>query len=164
MAKQFRQPPAIIADLRLLHPLAREPFQKMLDELERAFEAGATNTDFIPFETYRSPERQIELYRQQPPVTKVREWGSAHQFGLAVDFVANDDDPWDDDHDWAFLKKVAEKHGLTVPISWDLGHVEHPLYRQKYHFDYPKAPPKPVKAAMPLFQDEDEDEPYDPDR
>lgn len=124
--------PAITASLQYLHPIAVRQFQELADDLAKAHEAGATKTLFVPFESYRSPMRQDELYRQKPPVTKARAWYSAHQYGLAVDFVAFDDEPWGDDHDWEFLKARAEAHGLTVPIKWDRVHVEHPKFKQMF--------------------------------
>lgn len=124
--------PAVQASMQYLHPLAARQFVELHDELTRAFEAGQTKTLFVPFETYRSPMRQDELYKQKPPVTKSRAWYSAHQYGLAVDFVAHDAEPWGDEHDWDFLKATAERHGLLMPIKWDRVHVEHPLFRKLF--------------------------------
>lgn len=121
--------PAIQASLQYLHPKAQEAFRALGDDLAKAHEAGATKTLFIPFETYRSPMRQEELFKQKPPVTKARPWYSAHNYGLAVDYVAFDDEPWGDHHDWQFLEDRAKAHGLTRPIRWDLGHIEHPLFK-----------------------------------
>lgn len=123
-----KEKPAIVASLQYLHPKALRQFQELADDLAKAHEAGAVSCLFIPFETFRSPMRQEELYRQRPPVTKTRAWHSSHQYGLAVDFVAFDDEPWGDHHPWDFLKERAEAHGLEVPIKWDRGHVQHPFF------------------------------------
>lgn len=119
----------ICRDLKLLHPRCRISFIELARYLENSWSEKRTLTRFKPFETYRSPERQGEL-RMKGGVTQAGPFESAHQFGLAVDFVPWDGEVWNWDgrHDWAFLEKAAESYGLTVPISWDKVHVEHPLW------------------------------------
>lgn len=53
---------------------------------------GARGVAVLILETYRSPERQEELYQHGrtapgPIVTRARAWESAHQFRIAVDAV-----------------------------------------------------------------------------
>ena len=74
-------------DMTLLHPIAANAFQELAIDLQNQFEAGSTPTPFRAFEGYRSPSRQLALLQAVPPVTKARPWRSAHQYGLAVDFV-----------------------------------------------------------------------------
>jgi len=94
----------------------------------------------------RSPERQDELFIKGR--TKARPWQSAHQYGLAADFVpyiTNQEAldlgdmvgekvltgwSWHESHDWPFLRQRAEKHGLSVPIAWDKCHVEYNDFRE----------------------------------
>lgn len=119
-----------------LHPAARDAFTELAIDLQAQFEKGTTKTSFRLFEGYRSPIRQNYLFNQEPKVTHARAWESAHNFGLACDFVAyiyvggQWQWSWDDAEDWPFLKKRAEIFGLTVPITWDRGHVEHPKWRR----------------------------------
>lgn len=113
-----------------LHPIARPKFKSLISLLGEAYRRGDTKTLFEPFTGYRPPERQAELYNQHPRVTYVRAWRSAHQYGLAVDFIAHDDMPWDDAHDWEFLKITAVSVGLLRPISWDKGHIIHPAWNE----------------------------------
>lgn len=121
------------SDILSLHPVMREPVSLMIKDLEKAFTSGATLSNFKLFETYRSPSRQDKVFKDG--ASKARAWQSAHQFGLAADFAAvtvTGSWNWDDAHDWNFLRQIAMKHGLRVPIAWDKGHVEHP------DFDYMK--------------------------
>lgn len=123
-------------DIRNLHPAARDAFSELAVDLSNQFERKATRTAFRLFEGYRSPARQNYLFNQTPQVTKAHAWTSAHNYGLACDFVAwvFEDGvwqwSWESHHDWAFLKQRAAIFGLTVPITWDIGHVEHPAWKE----------------------------------
>lgn len=120
-----------------LHPKARQHFQMMEIRLAEAFEAGATKTLFKPFEGYRPPERQLVLLTRK--TTKAGPWQSAHNYGLAVDFVAkssrletgavhNHGWSWADHHDWDCVREVATNLGLQNTLKWDRPHVEHPIW------------------------------------
>lgn len=117
-------------DLTFLHPVAFTQFTNLAMHLSDAYSKGDTRTHFRPFEGYRSPARQAHLMNQHPPVTKAGMWESAHQFGLAVDFVAFDGFQWswNDREDWLFLQRSARTFGLHVPIAWDKAHVQHPAW------------------------------------
>lgn len=99
--------------------------QRLQEYLRKGFKGGATLTPFEIFETYRTPERQDEVYKAKN--SQVRAWGSAHQLGLAVDFAVRHGTvwSWDDHADWNYLKQAAIFHGLDIPIAWDKGHVQH---------------------------------------
>jgi hypothetical protein len=128
----------VIRDMEYLHPRVRTTFKVLARELREAHEARTTQTLFLPFETYRTPERQAQLKAQSKMVTAAGPWSSAHQFGLAVDFVPFVDGKWSwaDGHDYRFLRAAAERLGLKNGFSWgDLVHVEHPVFES-------------VKAAM----------------
>lgn len=122
-------------DLRNLHPIAFDAFSELAIDLTEQVERGNTDTVFRVFEGYRSPMRQRFLYEQEPRVTQANAWQSAHNFGLAVDFVPwvfKDGQhvwSWADEHPWDFLKERAKIFGLHVPIAWDRGHVEHQAWR-----------------------------------
>lgn len=136
----------IIRDVRLLHPQLRRAASEMQKSLTRKYEAGLTKTNFQIFETFRSPGRQMDLLSKG--ATKAGAYASAHQFGLAVDFVphlsASEAEAlaekigervlpgwnWHSSNDYKTLAVTALDHGLVVPIAWDMVHVEHPKWRE----------------------------------
>lgn len=107
-------------DLALVHPKCRDRFEALADNLVRA------KLPFRVFETYRSPIRQNFLRSQEPAVTKAFAWESAHQYGLAVDFVGFIDGmwSWDAGLPWGSLARLAQQYNLVAPVTWDKGHVE----------------------------------------
>lgn len=112
-----------IADL---HPSMRIPVGNLLGEIMKA------GLPFMLFEGYRSPERQEELYKQEPSVTNARAWESAHQFGLAIDIVGWKDGKWSWDQDlpWDQLHKLAKKCKLDVPMPlYDKPHIQSPAWQ-----------------------------------
>ena len=123
------------AGWELLHPKARDSFEGLSESLTRAYESGQTQTLFKVFETFRGPLRQLDLFAKG--TTKARAWQSAHNYGLAVDFVpfvplstnrAVGEWSWASHHDYEFLATRASVFGLVVPISWDPCHVESPIW------------------------------------
>lgn len=117
-----------------LHPLMRVAVNKFegdllyLDLLATGGKAG-----FKLFEGYRSPQRQDELLRTQPKVTKAAGWQSAHQFGLAVDYVWwHPEGGWTWDENvvpWDLLDMaVRSQERLVRPITWDRPHVQHTAF------------------------------------
>ena len=117
-----------------LHPVCRGAFALLQVRLLAAYEAGGIRNRFMMFTGYRSPSEQDGLYAQGrtrvgAKVTNAPAWTSAHQFGLAVDFVPHDPGRgwhWDDDADWKGLKALAHDRGLKNDLSWDRPHVWHP--------------------------------------
>ena len=109
-----------------------------------AHQTGRTKTRFEIFETYRTPMRQRDLIKKG--VSKAGPFQSAHQFGLAADFVPHLSPEeahrlsdltgervfpgwnWHSSHDYRFLATSAQLFKLTVPIAWDPCHVEHPNF------------------------------------
>ena len=105
----------------------------MSDRLEQAYRSGASPTLFKPFEGYRDPQQQLALVKRG--VSKARPWQSAHNYGLAVDYVALSDPKslsswsWDNGHDWDGLRVVATNLGLICEvIEWDRPHVVSPIW------------------------------------
>lgn len=124
-----------------LHAEVRGVFSALAEDLALAYQADKTEFLLEPFEGLRSPDRQAHLLTEG--TTKVGPWKSAHQYGLAVDFVPRRIIAYDDgttrrdwywppiEHDdWQALAELAAHHGLTTPIQWDPGHVEHPFWKQ----------------------------------
>lgn len=112
-----------------LHPICRRQFEQLAAALQAGFHAKETETLFHPFEGFRTPLRQRRLFEQEPRVTQANAWQSAHNYGMAVDFVPKttaNEWSWTGAHDWTYLRKQAEEFGLIAPIPWDLAHIEHP--------------------------------------
>ena len=76
-----------------LHPKARPTFMGLAAVLKDQYEAKQIKTLFLPFEGYRSPERQNYLFHVMK-TTKARAFQSAHNYGLAVDFVPWENGKW----------------------------------------------------------------------
>lgn len=132
--------PSKVDPLKHLDPLASAAFRRLTNDLEAAWKEGKTPTLFKPYGGYRSPAQQEEMLLIEPKVTNAGPFQSAHQYGLAVDYAAWEDEvfSWNDQHDWAFLETCANANGLSVPIPWDKGHVEHPMFKEilrlkRYH-------------------------------
>lgn len=117
----------ILRSIDLIHPIAQKAFITLQHALDVERQMGRL-PQIAMFETYRSPERQNELFRRKK--TKARAFESAHQFGLAVDFV-----PLTDGGDWKWegwdpivpsrLHELCTGLNLHAPIVWDPFHIEH---------------------------------------
>lgn len=126
-------------DVINLHPIMRRPVGRMITILKNQPFKGEDDAEYIfaLFEGYRSPERQDEILKTTKN-TKARSWQSAHQYGLAADFAAfrtgelpaavTNRWSWPDKAPWGIVKHTAEECGLSRPIPWDKGHVEHPAF------------------------------------
>lgn len=124
-------PETDLSVMHTLHPRVRDTFISLARSLIAQWEAGLTKTQFRPFEAYRSPIAQRQLYAKRPKVTNADAWQSPHQYGLAVDFVPIDDKgrwSWASEHDWPFLWKLAANYGLRHIGQWDKAHIESPLW------------------------------------
>lgn len=115
----------------LLHPKVVGSFIIMTTRLIEAHENKHLSALYLPFEGYRSPLEQVSLMKRG--VSKAAPWQSAHNYGMAVDFVG-----WSlprgwfwepaDHPDWKVIAEIATGLGLGRPIAWDKPHVEHPLW------------------------------------
>lgn len=134
-----------IATITSLHPKFRPIATGIYEDLKRLHQAGKMEFAFEVFETLRLPARQEDAFARK--TSKARAWESAHNVGLAADFVpyltaaqarkytAKGSSPlpgwyWPavDHPDWITLADIAEiKYGMQT-ISWDRPHVEHPLF------------------------------------
>lgn len=144
-----------VIDWNHIHPKARTQFMQFSDFLLAEVLRGDAPYWFRAFEGYRSPARQQQLYDQKRAdgsrVTKARPFESAHQYGLAVDFVPfivrlpteprEDLDSaegawrWDvEDSAWDWFDQAVHKHDLYRPITWDRPHVEHRLWRLSHTY------------------------------
>ena len=119
-------------DWNLIHPVARGQFIALANDLAEGHHLGIYKTLILPFEGWRSPVDQQKAFDKK--VSKARPWQSAHQYGLAVDFVPKINGKWvwgmaSDPH-WADLRKAATARGLRNVIDWDRPHVEHPVWME----------------------------------
>lgn len=132
----------IHSDIALLNPAFGRVVKRLHDYLIDAHETGRTKTRFEIFETFRTPMRQNDLFKKG--VSKAGPFESAHQMGLAVDFVPylSPDEArvlsettgervfpgwnWHSSHDYSFLATAAQHFKLARPLTWDLVHIEHP--------------------------------------
>lgn len=105
-----------IADLNLLEPITRDAVHAILSD------AAAMGHQMMIFETYRSQNRQEDLYDQG--VTQLYRVG-VHHYGLACDIVKVVDGEPSWDGSFGFLRDLAKKHGLISGLDWgrpDIGH------------------------------------------
>lgn len=108
-----------------LHPFCRDRFLALQQKL--IVNATGGKPLFLVFETYRSPAKQQQEYKEGD--TKAQAWRSPHQWGFAADFVpyVNGNWTWDrPEGDWDYLRQCAIECGLTRPLLWDKPHIEHP--------------------------------------
>ena len=105
-----------VDDLDLLEPVTRSAVQNIIAS---ALEAGIT---LIPFETYRSQQRQDLLFQQK--ATQLKTVG-VHHFGLACDLVKSIGGQPSWKGDFSFLKDLAEQNGLIWGGDWGNSLVTH---------------------------------------
>lgn len=110
--------PGAVRDINLLEPVTRAAVVAIISD------AAKLNPPIklIVTETYRSQERQQQLYSQG--LTQLRTVG-VHHYGLAADFckVVNGLASWGGD--WSFLRDLAVKHGLISGLDWGLPGEQH---------------------------------------
>jgi hypothetical protein len=100
----------VINDLELLEPETRDAVKQIIDK---------SNGKFMVYETFRSKERQQELFKKK--VTKLEKVG-VHHYGLACDIVLKDakgQPSWKGKpEDWKELAKLAKEAGLISGLDW----------------------------------------------
>lgn len=131
-------PGAILTQDRIatLHPKFAPIVKRLYQHLLATHEAGRLQFRFEVFEGFRHFGRQVGLVSEG--VSKAGPWMSAHNYGLATDFVpyltkeqarelarpAGWYWPEVSDPAWKILKEQATIAGATCPITWDKPHVE----------------------------------------
>lgn len=98
-----------IDDINLLEPVFRDKVQQIIKE------AKDLGVKLMVYETYRSQERQEQLYKEK--VTKLKKVG-VHHYGLACDLVRNvgGEPSWKGD--FSFLGQLAQKYHLVWGGLW----------------------------------------------
>lgn len=106
-------------DLQMLEPNMRRKVQAILAD------AHAHGVEYMVWETFRSQERQAQLFEQG--ATELRRVG-VHHYGLACDLVKsiNGEPSWKGD--FSLLRHLAHAHGLVSGADWptfpDEGHIQ----------------------------------------
>lgn len=122
--------PVRCRDVSYLHPRAYPIFLKLYRTLQADYREGLTPHCFEIFETYRSPQHQT--FAKSAGRSQADAFWSAHQYGLAVDFVPHSLGRgfyWDaKQSEWDHLRMRAHELGLDNSIAWDRSHVQHPLW------------------------------------
>lgn len=102
--------------LDMLEPVTRAAVVAILAE------CAAVGSPLMVTETYRSVQRQEQLY--EDGATELKTVG-VHHYGLACDFakVINGKPSWGGS--WTFLRDLAVKHGLVSGVDWGEPSVHH---------------------------------------
>jgi len=103
----------------LLEPVTRKAVLAIIED------AQALGIALMVFETFRSRDRQKELFEQG--ATKLKEVG-VHHYGLACDLVKDIGGQPSWKGDFTFLGKLARKHGLIWGGDWGKPGVEPTFY------------------------------------
>ncbi|MGA7710602.1 MAG: M15 family metallopeptidase [Rhizomicrobium sp.] len=102
--------PNRVADVALLEPVTRQAVQAIIAQAETMF--GVT---LAVFETYRSHERQTEMFDQGTSKLNV---SGVHHFGLACDFVMEIGGHPSWRGGFKFLGQLARAYGLIWGGEW----------------------------------------------
>ena len=108
-----------IGDLGLLEPITRGLVQQVMQE------AAALGISLIPFETYRSQGRQLNLFEQGK--SQLHTVG-VHHYGLACDLVRDVCGAPSWEGDFSFLRVIARHHKLIWGGDWGNPCQPHRLY------------------------------------
>ena len=105
-----------VSDPALLEPAMRAAVQAVIAD------AAAHGIKLMIFETYRSQERQVELFNQH--ASQLKKVG-VHHYGLACDIVkdVNGEPSWKGS--FSFLQALAKAHGLIWGGDWGTPNVHH---------------------------------------
>ncbi len=105
-----------VSDASLLEPATRQLVAGIISA------AHGMGIELMIYETYRSQERQQELFNQG--ATKLRTVG-VHHYGLACDIVrmVNGEPSWKGD--FSFLGQLAQSSGMIWGGDWGAPHLKH---------------------------------------
>ena len=113
----------VVDDLDLLEPVTREIVASII------MDAKKKGVEYMVFETFRSKERQLQLYKQG--ASKLKNVG-VHHYGLACDIVrqVNGQPSWKGD--FSLLGKLAHANGLIWGGDWGAPDEKH-SFLDVYH-------------------------------
>lgn len=98
-----------VYQLDILEPVTRRAVLGIISD------AAKQGIDLLPFETYRSRERQELLFARG--ATELRQVGT-HHYGLACDLVRLDQGKLNWQGDYSFLSQLAREHKLIWGGDW----------------------------------------------
>jgi D-alanyl-D-alanine carboxypeptidase len=107
---------SIVSDVSLLEPITRMAVQNILEDAE------SHGVKYMVFETYRSKERQQQLFEQG--ATKLKAVG-VHHYGLACDIVKSIGGKPSWKGDFTLLRDLAKHHGLIWGGDWGTPNQHH---------------------------------------
>src|SRR5262245_6807911 len=115
-ASPLFESPDLVNDINLLEPVTRDAVLQIIED------AKQKGIKLMVFETYRSQQRQTELFNHG--ASKLKTVG-VHHFGLACDLVKdiNGQPSWKGD--FTFLKALAEDSGLIWGGDWGDSTISH---------------------------------------
>lgn len=105
-----------VSDIALLEPKTRSAVEAIIAD------AAAKGIRLMVFETYRSQERQAQLFSQG--ASQLRTVG-VHHYGLACDIVKNVNGKPSWEGDFGFLGPLARAHGLVWGGDWGRPDLPH---------------------------------------
>jgi hypothetical protein len=108
-----------VKDMALLEPVTRRLVEQIIAD------AAKEGIKLVPFETFRSRQRQLKLYAQK--ATKLKTVG-VHHYGLACDLVKDVGGQPSWKGDFKFLGKLAKKHKLIWGGDWGKPDVKPSFY------------------------------------
>jgi hypothetical protein len=112
-----------VADLALLEPKFRDLVREIIAD------AAEHGVKLIAFETYRSRERQMQLFNEG--ASKLKEVG-VHHYGLACDLVRVVDGEPSWKGDFSIVGQLARAHGLIWGGDWGAPAERH-TFVDPYH-------------------------------
>lgn len=117
----IQKDPRLHSNKRVSDPGLLEPATKAAVEAIIA-DAEAHGIKLMIYETYRSQERQLDLFNQG--ASQLKQVG-VHHYGLACDIVkdVNGEPSWKGD--FSFLRALAKAHGLIWGGDWGTPNVHH---------------------------------------
>jgi len=113
----------VIDDLDLLEPVTRKIVASII------MDAKKKGVEYMVFETFRSKERQLQLFKQG--ASKLKNVG-VHHYGLACDIVRKVDGQPSWKGDFSLLGKLAHSYGLLWGGDWGKPDEKH-SFLDVYH-------------------------------
>ena len=115
-----------VNDLNMLFPAFRTKIEALLIESEKS------EAPLMVLETFRSSERQLQLYEAK--ATQLKTVG-VHHYGLAVDIVKKVNGEPSFFGDFSFLGKLAKNQGLIWGGDWGEPNKPH-TFRDMDHIQF----------------------------
>ena len=142
----------VVDDLDLLEPVMRQIVASII------MDAKKKGVEYMVFETFRSKERQLQLYKQG--ASKLKNVG-VHHYGLACDIVRSIDGQPSWKGDFSLLGKLAHAYGLIWGGDWGDPEKKHP-FLDVYHVQRCTIQRQPMLFKGTWYPDADYNPYHDP--